>query len=478
MNTVQCGWGAVIGVGGSVRVEMMTRQGDMRAGGARWQSIRGLGALGAVIAVVLAGAFAGPAAAHRWHKTVEHAAYAPIFEWVLLDAETGQVLGEQNADTLTYPASLTKMMTLYLTFEALNQGRISLDQRFTVSEHAATRAPSKLGLTPGQTVSVRDLILAIVTKSANDAATVLAEGLGGSEPYFARLMTLKARQLGMDHTWYDNASGLPDQPGNRTTARDVARLALALYHQFPREYRYFSTREFTFRGQIVHGHDHLLDWYPGADGIKTGFINASGFNLASSAVRNGHRLIGVIMGGRTWRSRDEEMGSLLDQGFAILAAGRPASPQSAPLAVAAARPPAPVAAPAPAPARHEEASAHQQAGFLHHVATAALQHLAPVTRAEAAPLAREARGGNDWSIQLGAFRAEATARNVARKVVRLAILRGKPRQILAPAGHDRLYRTRLLHFTARGAQAACAELHRKRLECSVVAPGSVRFASR
>src|SRR5437870_5865859 len=247
-------------------------------------------ALGAVFAMGLLGT--GPAAARHGHVAVAPAAYGPVFEWILLDAETGQVLSEQNADVQTYPASLTKMMTLYLAFEALNQGRIRLDQPLPVSDDAANRAPSKLALTPGDSVPVHDLILGIVTKSANDAAAVLAEGLAGNEANFARYMTWKARQLGMQNTWYQNASGLPN-PDQRTTARDVARLALALYHQFPREYRYFATQEFDFRGQTVHTHNHLLEWYPGLDGIKTGFVNASGFNLAASAVRDGHRLIGV-----------------------------------------------------------------------------------------------------------------------------------------------------------------------------------------
>jgi len=412
---------------------------------------------------------------------------APVFAWILLDAETGQVLSEQNADVATYPASLTKMMTLYLTFEELNQGKIRLDQPFYVSGEAASRAPSKLALTPGDSVPVHDLILGIVTKSANDAASVLAEGLAGSEANFVQYMNWKARQLGMQQTWYRNASGLPD-PAQRTTARDVARLALALYHQFPREYRYFSTREFEFRGEIVHGHNHLLDWYQGADGIKTGYVNASGFNLAASAVRDGRRLIGVIMGGRSWRSRDEEMASLLDQGFAVLAAGRPLQPRSAPLVAAAAPPAAAVmaAAPAPvppataAPAPAEAAAAQQKSGFLGKVAKAALRHLSPVGKAEAAPLAHEASGGADWAIQLGAFRDEAAAEQAAHSVAGLAVAKSRPHQILAPAKHEtsRLYRARILHFTAKGAQAACAELHKKGLACSVVHPGGLKVASR
>ena len=212
-------------------------------------------------------------------------------------------------------------------------------------------------------------------------------------------MNWKARQLGMKHTWYRNASGLPD-PEQRTTARDIARLALALYHQFPREYRYFSTREFDFRGEIVRGHDHLLDWYPGADGIKTGFINASGFNLASlggarraSADRRDH-------GRAHGRSRDVQMASLLDQGFAVLAAGQPAQPRYAPRSLPLRRRRPATAADGrrtrarPIGSAHrrrprrgaEAAGAQQRSGFLGNVAQAALRHLSPVARAEAAPL--------------------------------------------------------------------------------------------
>jgi D-alanyl-D-alanine carboxypeptidase len=445
-----------------------------------------------------------PAAARYGHGASGAAVeYGPVFEWILLDAETGQVLSEQNADVLTYPASLTKMMTLYLTFEQLNQGKIRLDQPLRVSEEAASRSPSKLALIPGDSVPLRDLILGIVTKSANDAASVLAEGLAGSEANFVQYMNGKARQLGLQHTWYRNASGLPD-PDQRTTARDVARLALALYHQFPREYRYFSTREFDFRGEIVRSHNHLLDWYQGADGIKTGFVNASGFNLAASAVRDGRRLIGVIMGGRSARGRDAQMASLLDQGFAYLPATRPAQlPETLVAAVAslaslparavmaaaapaawppsAATPASAWSAPASAPASTtaEAAGAHQKSGLLGNVATTALRHLSPVGKAEAAPLAHEApTAGADWAIQLGAFRGEAAAEEAASHVAGLVIARGKPPQILAPARHDssRLYRARLLHFTAKGAQAACAELHRKGIACSVVHPGGLKVA--
>ena len=325
----------------------------------------------------------------------------PVFAWMLLDAETGQVLSEQNADVLTYPASLTKMMTLYLTFEALNQGRVRTDQLFTVSAYAASRSPSKLGLVPGEAVPLRDLILGLVTRSANDAASVIAENLAGSEVNFARYMTWKARQLGMQHTWYQNASGLPD-PSQRTTARDVARLSLALYHDFPREYRYFSTQAFYFRGDEINTHNHLLEWYQGADGIKTGFVNASGFNIATSAVRNGRRLIGVIMGGRSAHSRDLQMASLLDQGFAVLGNRQPAQPlvaaapaagprASSGSAIAAAAPAASaiVTATAPAPTVSAiTAAAGPRASSGSAIAASATSPAIAATQAAPAPAAR------------------------------------------------------------------------------------------
>ncbi|HEY5207876.1 MAG TPA: D-alanyl-D-alanine carboxypeptidase family protein [Stellaceae bacterium] len=235
--------------------------------------------------------------------------------YIVLDAGTGQILSEHDADSLNYPASLTKMMTLFLTFDALEHRRITLDSQFTVSRHAAVQAPSKLGLYPGSTISVHDLILAVVTHSANDAAVVLAEGLAGSEPEFAERMNREARFLGMSRTNFRNASGLPNR-FQYTTARDLSKLALALYRTFPREYAYFSTESFTYRGETYGNHNHLMEAFQGMDGIKTGFINASGFNLAASAVRNNRRLVGVIMGGRTAQSRDMSMAELLDDAFA------------------------------------------------------------------------------------------------------------------------------------------------------------------
>jgi D-alanyl-D-alanine carboxypeptidase len=482
-----------------VRVVMVKQQGWGRALALRARYV-GAVMLGAIAVLGLLGTV--PAEARRGHAPAR--ADSPVFAWILLDAESGQVLSEQNAEVLTYPASLTKMMTLYLVFEALNQGRVRLDQSFVVSAEAAGRSPSRLGLTPGESVPVRDLILGVITRSANDAAAVIAENLAGSEPNFARYMTWKARQLGMQHTTYQNASGLPN-PDQRTTARDTARLALALYQQFPREYRYFSTREFDFRGDQVRTHNHLLEWYQGADGIKTGFVNASGFNLAASAVRDGRRLVGIIMGGRSARTRDAQMGVLLDQGFAVLASGRPIQPQG-PAVVAQAVPTAAVTAPPAAPAAvavHTpaqtvvagpivdsastgravaEATAPQRTDTIGKVASAALRHLAPVSKAQAAaPAVHQAPAAaaeEGWGIQLGAFRGEAAAERAVRRAADLPLARGKQQQVLAPAKSDRgrLYRARLLYFSEKGAQAACAQLKRRGIACSVVRAGAVKVA--
>jgi len=415
----------------------------------------------------------------RYHAHVRHG--APIdpgreSESIVIDADTGRVISEMNADAITYPASLTKMMTLYLTFEALNAGRLRLDQYLPVSTEAASKSPTKLHLVPGDSVQVQDLILGVVTKSANDAAAVLAEGMAGSEAAFAERMTHKSRQLGMTSTVYRNASGLPD-PEQRTTARDVAQLALALHHDFPREYRYFSTRQFYFRGRLIATHNHLLEWYEGADGIKTGYIGASGFNLAASAVRNGHRLIGVVMGGGSAGSRDREMAALLDQGFAEVGAGatlvarRETPPSSAPQTLAEADDPL------PAPARPRE-----KIGQLTKAAGKIAAHLSPVAKAEAAPMVHQLRGAPEsdrWAIQLGVFPVESAAEQAARSAVGTGAAKGKPVQIVQPSksGKHRWYRARLLNFTVQDAQTTCAALHKKKLACSVLPPAAVRVAA-
>jgi D-alanyl-D-alanine carboxypeptidase len=230
---------------------------------------------------------------------------------IVVDAKTGKVLYSADANGRRYPASLTKMMTLYLTFEALAKGRISKNTPVPFSAHASAEAPTKLGVRPGGSVPVETAILSIVTKSANDSATALGEMLGGSEDNFARMMTAKARQLGMNGTVFRNANGLPD-PGQFTTAHDMAMLGIALREHYPQYYGYFSQRSFLYGRQRINGHNRLLGRIKGVDGIKTGYTRASGYNLVSSVADGDRRLVAVVMGGASGRSRDNQMAALIN----------------------------------------------------------------------------------------------------------------------------------------------------------------------
>lgn len=238
------------------------------------------------------------------------ASAAPTYAGIVVDAKTGKVLYSENADSLRYPASLTKMMTLYLTFEALESGKISLNSRVPVSANAAAEPPSKLGVGAGRSVTVEQAILALVTRSANDIATALGEYLGGSEARFAKMMTAKARSLGMSKTTYRNANGLPNT-AQMTTARDQARLGIALRQHFPQYYGYFSTRSFKFGKQVIGNHNRLLGAVRGVDGIKTGYTRAAGFNLVTSAQADGRSIVGVVMGSSSGGKRNETMKQLV-----------------------------------------------------------------------------------------------------------------------------------------------------------------------
>lgn len=261
----------------------------------------------AACAALAAGAagFVSPAAAqigsHR---------YAAI----VVEARSGNALVAANADETRHPASLTKMMTLYMVFEALREGRLSLDSRIAFSEEAASRPPSKLGIPAGQSITVEQAILALVTRSANDVAAAVGERLGGSEARFAQLMTMRARALGMNRTTFRNASGLPD-PDQVTTARDMATLGRRLIQDFPDRYHYFGVSHAQFGGIRIRNHNRMLESYDGVDGIKTGFINASGFNIVTSASRGGQRVVGAVFGGSSWVERDQHMATLLDRSF-------------------------------------------------------------------------------------------------------------------------------------------------------------------
>jgi len=240
---------------------------------------------------------------------------------IVICAETGKIHHQANADALIPPASLTKMMTLYLTFQALRDKRLHLDQMLPVSKHASRQSPCKLWLKPGSFISVRQAILGAVTKSANDATVVLAEALGrGSETQFATKMTRCAHQLGMKNTVFKNASGLPNKH-QITTARDMATLSRALYKHFPEYFKVFKEQKFSYKGQVHANHNHLLGKVPGVDGIKTGFTCASGFNLAASMVRDNKRIIAVVLGGESIKARDKKMERLLETTHAQLSKG-------------------------------------------------------------------------------------------------------------------------------------------------------------
>jgi D-alanyl-D-alanine carboxypeptidase len=260
----------------------------------------------------------GPALCGFGAATAPSAGWAQVgsarYSSIVVDNATGRVMQADNADALRFPASLTKLMTLYMAFEALKEHRIWLGQTIPVSAWASSMEPSKLGLVPGTYFTVSDAILAIVTKSANDAACALGELLGGDEQRFAQMMTMRARALGMTQTTFRNASGLPD-PAQTTTARDLALLAHHLIQDFPDDYHYFSEPMFYFHGRQIPNHDRMLVAYEGADGLKTGYTLASGHNLVTSAVRGQVRLIGVVLGARSNTERDAQMASLLDEGF-------------------------------------------------------------------------------------------------------------------------------------------------------------------
>ena len=448
---------------------------------------------------------------------------------IIVDAETGEVLRSRNADTRRYPASLTKMMTLYLLFEAVDNGRLSLESKLKVSKRAARQPASKLWLSAGSTIRVENAIRALIVKSANDVAVVVAEALGGTEAGFAEQMTRKANALGMSRTTFRNASGLPNRR-QRSTARDMARLARALMQDFPHRYHYFDDQRFRYGSRTHRTPNRLLGDYRGLDGMKTGYIRASGFNLVSSAERDGRRIIAVVFGGRTARSRNSHMVNLLDLGFDRLAAldaerGRvryagiprpPASsalaaptprfrPATVRLAAAAPSPPVEVAAapplddvgaaaaapaesvavllPAPSPPRVSQ-TPRQEPAAIESAALRALSRLLPLPREKPAPAYGASAGAHTppqprvashatdrpWGIQVGAY-ASVTAAEIAMRLasVRAPLLNGAE-AMLAPrtAGRDTLYRARFLGLYKNEANRVCKTLRAAPMPCEII----------
>jgi D-alanyl-D-alanine carboxypeptidase len=275
----------------------------------RWVA---LGVLTVLTTIIVTSDPADARSRRRGHHARATSSYSPPPAAIVIDGNSGAVMYQSNPDALRHPASLTKIMTLYLLFERLESGKMKLDTEMNVSAHAASQAPTKLGLRPGQTIEVEDAIKALVTKSANDASVVIAEAIAGDEDDFAQMMTQKARALGMSRTVYKNANGLPDED-QVTTARDQARLGMAIQERFPRYYKYFSTASFTYRGHAMRNHNRLLGQVEGVDGIKTGFTRASGFNLVTSVRRGNRHLVSVVLGGASAGARDARMRSLISE---------------------------------------------------------------------------------------------------------------------------------------------------------------------
>ncbi len=344
-----------------------------------------------------------------------HAKYASL----VVDADTGEILHATNEETRNYPASLTKMMTMYMIFDRLHKKRWSLATKLKVSRRAARQPASKLGLRAGTTITVKQAILALATKSANDVATTVAENIAGRERNFALKMTAKARSLGMSKTTFRNASGLPHR-AQMSTAKDMSILARALLRDFPQYYHYFSTKSFRYGGRTHKTHNKLLKTYPGADGFKTGYIRASGFNLVASATRNGRRIIGVVFGGRSSKQRNQHMATLLDKGFARLAK------RNGTLLIAKATPNAPKKSKS--------------------VKTAS----------------RTLTSRDTWGVQVGAFSKISQARNAAKKAIGKAsrYLNGGNIRIvpLNKRSGKILHRARIIGISKRDAYRTCRVL--------------------
>ncbi len=378
----------------------------------------------------------------------------PKYASIIVEESSGRVLYSRNADKQLFPASLTKIMTLYLLFESLQNRRITLSTLMKVSKVAASRSPSKLYLKPGQTITVENAILALVTKSANDVATVVSEHLGGSERNFAKKMTRKAKAIGMKRTIFKNASGLPNQ-AQLSTARDMARLGIAIRRDFPQYFKYFNSTSFNWKGRKFRNHNKLLTQFAGTDGIKTGYINASGFNLVATTERNGVRLVGVVFGGKTGKSRDKHMISLLNRQFKRI---KPVQVKSTPLP----------ATPLSRPDNFLAANLHPE--FQKPPVTKDRQIVSrPLVRAETISLApsvntlpRQVSVPSPlWSIQVGSFTRRVSAHKAAIKARRTASdeLNLTPAELsVVTRGGLPLWRVRFRNLDENQARAACAAL--------------------
>lgn len=400
---------------------------------------------------------------------------------IVVDQNTGNVLYARNADAKRHPASLTKIMTLYMLFEQLEKGTIKLDSRLKVSAYAAAKPPTKIGFKPGQTIQVEHAIQVLVTKSANDVAAAVAENLAGSEAAFARLMTAKARDLGMTGTTFRNASGLPDDE-QVTTARDMATLAKRIRYDFPEYYDYFSTKYFSYRGKRYRNHNGLLFSYEGTDGLKTGYIRASGFNLTASVHRGNKHLVAVVMGGKTSKSRNQHMASLLDRSWKSASSRKLPTPmpvrnpmdrEPSPVPVAGSQRPVKTASLAGAAGIAIDGA--DPRGLLRGAQT---EETAPLQPRQAHATADPAHSGDytpqrtgDYHVQVGAYDSRTQAQEQLNQVQAKAeeLLDGHtPFTMPVPQSNRYLYRARFADFTESTARSACSKLIAQKIPCIVM----------
>ena len=411
---------------------------------------------------------------------------------IVIDADSGEVLFSRRADQRRYPASLTKMMTLYQVFTALENGKLKLKQKLKVSRRAAGQTPSKIGLKRGSRISVEKAIIAVAVKSANDAATVLSEAMGESEFEFALRMTETARGLGMKSTRFQNASGLPNRR-QRSTARDMALLSKALIERFPQYYHYFSIRSFKWGKRTFRSHNRLLDNYKGMDGLKTGYIRASGFNIATSATKNKRRLIAVLLGGRTAKSRDNKVAWLMNTSFKrartleehkgkkarpLLIAqnqlknkssdkGRRSGEQIAKRGKPAKAIPLPRIKPGTMTARNKQPKEEPLATLLANT----IKALIAPKEANATPAPED--GKSWWGIQVGAYKRYASAQKRLHKATTAlpdVLMHARPSIDLVPIKGGEVYRARLLGLRKNDAASACKILKRKAISCVAISP--------
>jgi D-alanyl-D-alanine carboxypeptidase len=431
-----------------------------------------------LLALVIA---AAPADAAKKKKKKRAAPRAPVvyvekFAAIVVDAQTGRVLYEKMAQEKRYPASLTKMMTLYLLFEQINAGKATLSTPMSASAYAASQDPTKLGLAPGDTLTAEDAVKALVVRSANDVAVVVAEHIGGSEHRFAQLMNAKAQALGMSSTNFVNASGLPDE-NQRSTAFDMMLLSRRLMSDFSEYAPYFRLQSFVWAGRSYEGHNNLLKFFDGADGLKTGYTRMSGFNLASSATRKDKRLISVVMGGRTARERDAKTAELLEAEFAKLGLGQPAPVLMAmsPLVLdddeaAAATSSEPASETRPtdtSPADTAPSSRIMTAGMLPSLG----QRETGQGDSEEPARSTPPKEAGLWGIQVGAHSSKENAETQLSQVKKqMRDLLGSARDAIVPLSiqGNVLYRVRFGAFTPNKAERICDQMQGRGVSCLVV----------